>query len=259
MMPQGALDGVRLSLITSLAELDACRRWAGERRETPLFADTESGGLNPYRHRHRMTQLGDMRRGWAFPPAWAGAAVELLMTYRGQVGFHNSPYDWRVLAVHQGVTPLWHKTEDTLLLGHIADSLRLAGLKERSAHEVDRALLQPGQPQRVGDVPEQQRVLGLVPCRGDTLVHGQHPPVVRAVVEADLAPVGHQQLDGGTRPRWREGPAPAHVAELGHPVPVTVRIQTATLRIRKERRLPPLTGPPTAGVQLSQARYQRSE
>src|SRR6266702_7927499 len=137
MMPQGALDGVRLSLITSLAELDACRRWAGERRETPLFADTESGGLNPYRHRHRMTQLGDMRRGWAFPPAWAGAAVELLMTYRGQVGFHNSPYDWRVLAVHQGVTPAWHKTEDTLLLGHIADSLRLAGLKERSAHEVD--------------------------------------------------------------------------------------------------------------------------
>lgn len=136
-MPQGALDGVRLSLITSLAELDACRRWAGERRETPLFADTESGGLNPYRHRHRMTQLGDMRRGWAFPPAWAGAAVELLMTYRGQVGFHNSPYDWRVLAVHQGVTPAWHKTEDTLLLGHIADSLRLAGLKERSAHEVD--------------------------------------------------------------------------------------------------------------------------
>src|SRR6266852_6141780 len=136
-MPQGALDGVQLHLVSSLAGLDACRRWAGERRETPLFADTESGGLSPFHHRHRMTQLGDMRHGWAFPPAWAGAAVELLMTYRGQVGFHNSPYDWRVLAVHQGVTPAWHKTEDTLLLGHIADSLRLAGLKDRSAHEVD--------------------------------------------------------------------------------------------------------------------------
>ena len=138
-MPQGALDGVQLHLVTSLAGLDACRRWVSERRETPLFADTESGGLNPYKHRHRMTQLGDMRHGWAFPPAWAGAAVELLTTYRGQVGFHNAPYDLRVLAVHQNVNPdwFWHRTDDTLLNGHIADSLRLAGLKERATQEVD--------------------------------------------------------------------------------------------------------------------------
>ena len=133
----GALDSVRLHLVSNLDELWACARWAGERRDGPLFADTESAGLNPFHDRLRMVQLGDMRHGWAFPPGWFGAGVELLMGYRGAVGFHNSPYDQRVLAVHQGVMTDWARTEDTLLLGHIADSLRLAALKARTAQEVD--------------------------------------------------------------------------------------------------------------------------
>jgi DNA polymerase I len=133
----GALDAVRLHLVDRLDELDACRRWAGERRAVPLMADTESAGLNPFHDRMRMIQLGDLDHGWAFPTGWHGAAVELLMRYAGPVGFHNSPYDQRVLAVHRGVQTDWAKTEDTLLLGHIADSLRLAGLKPRAAQEVD--------------------------------------------------------------------------------------------------------------------------
>jgi len=136
-MPDGALDHVKLHRVDSLAELDNCRRWASERRETPLFADTESGGLNPHKDRHRLSQLGDKRHGWAFPVGWTGAFMELLMNYAGLIGFHNSPYDWRVLTVHAGAVPQWHKTEDTLLLGHITDSLRLAGLKPRSAQEID--------------------------------------------------------------------------------------------------------------------------
>jgi DNA polymerase I len=133
----GALDAVRLHFVDNLAELDACRRWAGERRDVPLFADTESAGLNPHHDRMRMMQLGDLHHGWAFPHGWFGGAIELLTRYSGAIGFHNSPYDWRVLAVHQKVEPQWHKTEDTLLLGHIADSLRLAGLKPRATQEVD--------------------------------------------------------------------------------------------------------------------------
>jgi DNA polymerase I-like protein with 3'-5' exonuclease and polymerase domains len=136
-MPTGALDDVQLHRVDNLAALDACRRWAGERRETPLFADTESAGLNPHKDRHRLTQLGDKRHGWAFPPAWFGAANEILMCYPGAIGFHNSPYDARVLEVSDGVAIPWHKTEDTLLLGHITDSLRLAGLKARAGQDVD--------------------------------------------------------------------------------------------------------------------------
>ena len=139
----GALDGVKLHLVNNLTELDACRRWVGERRETPLFADTESGGTSPHRHRWRLGQLGDLHEGWAFPAdGWGGAYTELLTRYQGSVGFHNSPYDWQVLEVHAGVKPQWEKTEDTLLMGHIADSLKLGALKPRAAMEVDpRAML----------------------------------------------------------------------------------------------------------------------
>lgn len=144
-MPTGALDGVQLHRVASLAELDACRRWAGERRETPLFADTESAGLDPFRHRIRLAQLGDKRHGWAFPPEWMGAFRELLLGYEGLVGWHNSPYDQRVCWRWLGFMTPWHKTEDTLLLGHIADSLRLAGLKPRATQEVDSRALRGGQ------------------------------------------------------------------------------------------------------------------
>lgn len=133
----GALDNVELHLVNNLETLWACARWAGESREVPLMADTESSGLNPHLNRMRMVQLGDLRHGWAFPKGWHGAAVELLTRYAGPVGFHNSPYDQRVLDEHCGVQADWAKTEDTLLLGHIADSLRLAGLKPRAAQEVD--------------------------------------------------------------------------------------------------------------------------
>lgn len=133
----GALDGVRLNLVDSMDKLWAARCWAGERRPGPLGFDTESGGLNPHRDEHRLTQLGDLRAGWAFPPGWAGAAAEILSTYPGELVAHNSPYDWRVLSVHQGLTPRWERTHDTLLGGHIMDSIRLAALKPRSAIEID--------------------------------------------------------------------------------------------------------------------------
>lgn len=115
----------------------ACARWAGERRETPLFFDTESAGLNPHADKHRMTQLGDLRHGWAFPEHWMGAAHEILAGYQGQLGAHNSPYDWRVMKVHHGIEPAWSRTEDSLTIGALADSIKQAGLKPRSALEID--------------------------------------------------------------------------------------------------------------------------
>jgi DNA polymerase-1 len=133
----GALDGVQLHMVKSSDDLAACRQWAFSRREGPLFFDTESAGLNPHRDAHRLTQLGDLNAGWAFPGSWAGAATEILASYPGELGAHNSPYDWRVLQLHQGMTPLWHKTNDTLISSHIADSVRVAALKPRAAIDID--------------------------------------------------------------------------------------------------------------------------
>jgi DNA polymerase I-like protein with 3'-5' exonuclease and polymerase domains len=131
------LDSVQLHLVRSLDDAIEAKRWAFSRRDGPLCVDTESGGLCPERHRHRLTQLGDKRHGWAFPPEWFGAANEIIRDYPGELGFHNSSYDWRVLQVRDGVQPRWERTHDTLIAGHIKDSVRTAKLKPRAALEVD--------------------------------------------------------------------------------------------------------------------------
>jgi len=84
----------------------------------------------------RLFQLGDKRHGWAFPVPWAGAGLDLL-SRAPWIGFHNRPYDARVLKRHMGWDTPWDRTEDTLTAGHICDSLRLAALKARSAQEID--------------------------------------------------------------------------------------------------------------------------
>lgn len=131
------LDHVTVRVISSMADLDGFRAWLGQRREGPLFFDTESGGLSPFRDRHRLTQIGDLWTGWVFLPGWFGAANEALTAYRGELGAHNVSYDWRVLSVNQGIQLPWSRLHDTSLAGHICDSLRLAGLKPRATVEVD--------------------------------------------------------------------------------------------------------------------------
>lgn len=133
----GPLDDVRLHVVDSIDELLDCRRWLGERRAI-LGVDTESGGLNPFQHRERMIQIGDLRHGWSFPASrWAGAAAELLSGYRGRLVAHNSPYDWRVLKIHNNIELPWPDLEDTLLGGRIIDSSKPAALKPRCALDVD--------------------------------------------------------------------------------------------------------------------------
>ena len=85
----------------------------------------------------RLIQLGDLHHGWAFPPGWAGAAVEIA-NLAPHLAMHNRPYDQRVLKRHApGWRQRWEATEDTLPAAHICDSLRPAGLKPRSVIEVD--------------------------------------------------------------------------------------------------------------------------
>ena len=132
----GVLDQASLHLVDSMTALDECRRWLGERRDGPLCVDTESGGLDVYRHRHRLTQLGDKYHGWAFGPAWFGAANEMIRAYPW-LAMHNQSYDWRVFRRHQCLEPRWAVTENTLTLARLADSLKPAGLKPRAALDVD--------------------------------------------------------------------------------------------------------------------------
>jgi DNA polymerase-1 len=136
----GVLDQATLHHVTSLDELDNFRRWAGERREI-LCVDTESDDLRYWRSRHRMTQLGDLHAGWAFPPAWMGGAHEVLRNYKGRIGAFNSPYDRLVLRFQSGLDiPAW-QVHDAQLACHLADSKAVLALKPRTARDIDPSAL----------------------------------------------------------------------------------------------------------------------
>jgi len=134
----GVLDGVQLRLIRSIDDLAECKRWAGERREGPLCFDTESAGLSPYRDECRLIQIGDLHTGWAAPAKlWGGGILEILRDYQGELGAHNSPYDWRVVKQFSGLKLNWTKIHDTLIACHLYDSIMPHGLKAAGSRMVD--------------------------------------------------------------------------------------------------------------------------
>jgi DNA polymerase-1 len=137
-MAESPLANVELHLVRSLDDAFACKRWAAERRETPLGVDTETTGLNPLTDRLRLLQLGDKRHGWAFPAEWAGAAVEIIDGYDGDFVAHNSGFDQRVIWHSLGYRLPLHKLHDTMFIAALADPLRPKGLKPLSARLIDR-------------------------------------------------------------------------------------------------------------------------
>ena len=133
----GVLDRVSLFHVNDLQTLDAFRRWIGDRHDGPVCFDTESSGLNPHRERHRMTQIGDKHTGWAFPPAWMGAAHEVLSRWPGRLGGFNVGYDARVLGHQSGLWLPWNQLDDAQLVAHLADSAAVLALKPRAAKDID--------------------------------------------------------------------------------------------------------------------------
>jgi len=136
----GPLDHVTLHHVITLDELDQCRRWLGEQHDGPVCFDTESAGLRPEHDAHRMIQLGDKWHGWAFPPSWFGAVLDLIRQWTsagGRLGAWNVPYDARVLGCNQGVWLPWSQLDDGMIASHLVDSQAPLGLKQRAARDVD--------------------------------------------------------------------------------------------------------------------------
>lgn len=138
----GALEHVKLHLVDSIDALMEMKRWAGERRETPMGVDTESGGLSPWHTRLRTIQVGDKNHGWCVPwERWGGGAMEILNAYEGEFTWHNLPHDAKFMKVHAGYDIPWHRTHDTMIGARIDDPTRPAGLKPLCDRLVDKTAL----------------------------------------------------------------------------------------------------------------------
>jgi DNA polymerase I-like protein with 3'-5' exonuclease and polymerase domains len=132
------LRDVRLHIVESTDDAMALKRWLGERRETPVGLDTESGDLSPWHSDLRLVQFGDLHHGWAVPwPLWGGLVQEVLKEWQGDWVLHNSPHDVKFLRVHAKWDPPWHRMHDTMTLAGLDDPLRPRGLKPLATKLVD--------------------------------------------------------------------------------------------------------------------------
>lgn len=132
------LADVQVHLVDSIESAMELKRWLGERRETPIGLDTETGGFNPWHDRLRMIQFGDLHHGWAVPwPLWGGVALECLNAWEGEWVLHNGPFDAKFLKLHAEWDIPWHLTHETMALAALIDPLRPKKLKLLANRLVD--------------------------------------------------------------------------------------------------------------------------
>ena len=115
--------------------------WVGERHDGPLCVDWETTGLNPYKGKPRLVQLGDKQHGWVCPAgdgrSWSGFALELIENWRGDFAYHNAPFDIRWEQQHFGYQPPWERIHNTMTMAHLVDPTRPRGLKQLGDRLVD--------------------------------------------------------------------------------------------------------------------------
>ena len=132
------LSEVKLHLVENMEDLFTFKRWLGERRETPLAVDTETGGLDPWRVKLRLVQFGDPNTGWAIPfEDWQGAIKEVLRTYEGRWICHNLPFEQKFFKLHAGLTLPWERCDDTMVELALLEPHKPKGLKPASERHVD--------------------------------------------------------------------------------------------------------------------------
>lgn len=118
----------KLTLIDSFVEAEMFMSWLSERRPV-LAVDTETEGLDWWRDRVRLVQLGDTQRAWAMRwDRWSGLVQEALKRYTGRIAMHNFKFDTLMMRA-LGIDVPTLRVDDTRTMAHILDSSRRTGLK----------------------------------------------------------------------------------------------------------------------------------
>lgn len=132
-----SLRHVELHLVDSIDEVWALKQWMSERR--PFVAvDTETEGLQWWRHRPRLLQVGDPNAAWAIPwRDWGGAIMEVLREFDGDLVMHNAGFDVKMFEFWSGVELPRHRIHDTRVQAHILNPNEPTGLKYLAERHVD--------------------------------------------------------------------------------------------------------------------------
>lgn len=96
-----------------------------------LAIDTETEGLEFWKCKVRLIQVGDATAGWAFPwPMWAGPALEAIARYDGDIVMHNAKFDVTFIEEHlPGYEVPKARLHDTMIMGHLLAPNEHKGLK----------------------------------------------------------------------------------------------------------------------------------
>lgn len=133
------LQGVKLHLVESVEDVNACLEWLGTLTCDRLGFDTETTGLSPEVDRVRLVQFGDAFTGWAIPiDRWWGLVWEIVNRWkrRGRFVAHNARFDVAMLRNHDIHVPV-HLVDDTMMLAHIVNPTIPVALKRQAARHID--------------------------------------------------------------------------------------------------------------------------
>jgi DNA polymerase-1 len=129
------MENVSLNLVESVDDASALMSWLGERRPW-LGVDTETGGLDFYRNRLRLVQVGDANTGWAIPwEQWGGVAKQAIEGYTDLTVMHNSKFDLSFLE-YNGVKYPRRGLHDTMPMVGVVEPAKAKGLKPASERHV---------------------------------------------------------------------------------------------------------------------------
>jgi DNA polymerase-1 len=134
------LQGVKLHLVETIEDVNACLEWLSDLTCERLGFDTEGTGLSPEVDHVRLVQFGDAFTGWAIPiDRWYGLIEEIVRRWvrRGsRFVAHHAKFDVAFLRKHGIIIPI-HLVDDTMMVAHILNPTVSVGLKQQSRKHVD--------------------------------------------------------------------------------------------------------------------------
>lgn len=131
----------QLTLVESMDEVQKLLTWLARYRGRWLGVDTETEGLDWWRHRVRTVQVGGADAGWVLElRRWRGVIEHVLGAWEGDLVLHNSKFDLLMLA-EEGLQVNRSRVYDSMIAVHVLEPNLPKGLKPAAERHVDPSAL----------------------------------------------------------------------------------------------------------------------